>query len=186
MSSRKAHTIGERKAFLKFLLLFTGKSGASARKRVYQLAEIVQLQAGDHLPAVKLTASVNKIIIVLDGLVSGYVLKASQPRRDIWLGSGRSVFINERLMPGTNYINLEAIENSLILLISQQELEIACNSFPVLDRLFAQFIFPNAIRGLSHHTMLSKIGLPAHKLSYFRKVYPSILDRVPPGYTILL
>lgn len=179
MSNPKENSIREIRSLLAFLFPVIGKSERQAIRYVLGQTEVLSLAAGDYIPVDGFKGKGGTIVIVLEGFVSGFLLEQSNKRRDIWLGQARSTFIIDRSIQNSNSFNLEAIENSLVIFLLQEELENACLFDPVLDRLFAQIIFPDAIKSLEWHTILNKIDHPSQKLSYFRKAYPTAWYRVP-------
>lgn len=179
MSNLKENHLLKIKPLLAFLSSIIGESEQQAIGSVLSRSEIFSLAVGDYIPADRFKGKGNTIVILLNGLVSGFLVEQSNKRRDIWLGQARSTFIINKPGQNADSFNLEAIEDSYVVFLLQEELETACLVYPVLDRLFAQIIFPEAIKSLELHTRLNKIDKPSQKLSYFKKVYPITWYRVP-------
>lgn len=172
-------TISERKAFIKlFAPILKGDYKASLRY-LYSHSKFIQLSERDEQPAASLMGNGDNIIIIMKGLVSGYILSPMGHRCDIWLAEHKGVFIYKSANGNPTSINLEAIEPTILLLISQAQLESATQDFPLLHRLFTHLIFPNAIMGLDHHTLLNKLDSTGDKLNYFMKAYPGLFERIP-------
>ncbi|WP_316846223.1 hypothetical protein [Pedobacter psychrodurus] len=179
MSDREKNSIGEVRMFLAFLFSIVGESESQAIKEVFRLAEILSVTAGDNVRAEKMNRQGSTIVIVLDGLVSGFLARQTNHRTDIWLGKTRSVLINDGSLQNLEAFNIEAIEDSLLMLISKEKLEVICQTYPVLNRLFAEFIFPATIKSLEYHSILNKIDHPANKFSYFKRAFPKVWYSVP-------
>ncbi len=179
MGYSKKNGLGEIKMFLTFLFPIVGKSERQAIKYIFSNAEMLSVPAGDYVRTEKIKGQDNTIVIVLKGFVSGFLSEQAGRRRDIWLGKAKSVFINDRSLQHTECFNLEAIEDSYLVLISKTKLEGACQTYPVLDRLFAELIFPGAIKSLECHSILNKIDHPANKFSYFKRTFPKVWYSVP-------
>lgn len=173
------NTICQKKIFLTLVRQILGNQYRHAERFLYLHTKFVQLSMGETAYSEWLMGDGDNIIIVLDGLVSGYLISDSGQRCDTWIGDYQGVFVYD--IPGqvSEPVNLEAIKPALVMLISQNELEMGCRSFPVLEMLFTRLIFPNAIRDLNRYILIGKLGSRLARLGYFQKIYPKVWDRVP-------
>ncbi|MFW0717545.1 hypothetical protein [Pedobacter sp. N23S346] len=179
LNTLSSTSVCERKAFLALFVPVLGDQYRHALRYVYRHAVFVQLAVGEKALSERLMGEGDNMIILLKGLVSGYLNSGLGKRYDTWLGESNSVFIYNRSGDGSQAVNLEAIDHSLLIVISRKELESGCEAFPVLNRLFTHLIFPNAIRDLNHYSILSKLDSPSSRFSYFQRMYPGVWHRVP-------
>lgn len=172
-------SVCERKAFLALFIPVLGGHYRQSLRYVYRHTVFLRLAAGERALAEQLKGDGDNVIIVLSGLVSGYWSSDLGKRCDTWLGKSKSVYIFNEHGHESHVISLEAIDHSLLMIISRKELESGCQAFPILNRLFTQMIFPNAIRDLNHFNIFSKLDSPSSRLSYLQRMYPEVWHRVP-------
>jgi len=179
LNTMKIKSIKEIKLFLNFFLPIINNNHRHALRYVFRHSIFAEIPTGNKISVSSFLGYSDSFILVLQGFVSGYILEFPMPRRDVWLGVSGSVYFNESLVNEVKGFNLEALEDSWLLIIPRKELEKGCDDYPILNRLFSHLLFPNAIRDLNNITLLSKLDGPENKLRYFKTIYPKVWKQVP-------
>ncbi|MDQ0965372.1 hypothetical protein QFZ20_000775 [Flavobacterium sp. W4I14] len=175
----KIKSLKEIKLFLKFFLPIIDNTHRHALRYAFRHSLFAEIPAGSKVFVNTFFDCSDSFIVVLQGVVSGYIFQYPMPRSDVWLGISNSVYFNDSTVYETRGFNLEALEDSLLLIIPHEELERGCDSYPVLSRLFSHLLFPNATRDLNNRAMLCELDGPVNKLRNFKKIYPSVWKKVP-------